>query len=337
VNFDPANNRPGFGFSTATNIKFKNIVRIELVKAIVPTEGLDILATQATDASYNTNISVNALSFPYLMVRIPELETNNFGTNTNIDRSFGIIQYDANWISDNTANNRGYLAMIPKFMKCQKIFYPTPLATLQKITIQLQRPDGNLVSDSLDTLDVSGMQFSSTLKTNPSPSSVAGTRYADTSGSYIWVQTKTWFSKFMVSQGDRVVFQNLAFPSSINPTPASTDFFNFIQRSTGHVVVDVGKFLKTGSNNAYSTGGNIQGYCNYIIIRNNYADPTTGSQSLVNYGGTSGTNSTFVSGLPLFPFVTGRLMNLNHQTQVVLRIITRDMDSASHLRSDNNF
>lgn len=337
VNFDPANSRSGFGFSTAANIKFKNIVRIELVKAIVPTEGIDILATQATDVSYNTNISVNVLSFPYLMIRIPELDTNNFGTNTNIDRSFGILQYDANWISDNTANNRGYLAMIPKFMKCQKSYYPTPLATLQKISIQLQRPDGNLVSDSLDTLDVSGFIFSSTLRSNPSGVNLAGTRYADLSGGYIWLQTKTWFSKFMVTQGDRLVFQNLAYPSSFTTTTASTDFLTYIQRSTGHIVVDVGKFVKVGVNSAYSTGGNIQGYCNYIIIRNNYNDPTTGSQSLINYGGTPATNTAFFTALPTLGMASGRLMNLNHQTQVVLRVITRDMDSASRLRPDNNF
>jgi len=336
VNFDPANNRAGVGFSTAANIKFKNIVRIEFVKAILPTEGIDILATQATDLSYNTNLSINALSFPYLMLRIPELDTNNFGTSANVDSSFGILQYDANWISDSTANNRGYLAMIPKFMRCQKVYYPTPLATLQKISVQLQRPDGSLVSDSLDTLDVSGFQFSSTLKTNPSPSSTVGTRYADTSGSYIWIQTKTWFSKFMVSQGDRIVFKNMAYPTSFTTTAAATDFLNYIQRSTGHVVVDVGKFVKSGANNAYSTGGNIQGYCNYVILRNNYADPTTGSQSLVNYGGSSTTNSAFVSAVPTLA-MSGRFINMNHQTQVVLRVITRDMDSASRLRPDNNF
>ena len=337
VNFDPANNRAGFGFSTAANIKFKNIVRIEFVKAILPTEGIDILATQATDVSYNTNLSINALSFPYLMLRIPELDTNNFGTSANIDGSFGILQYDANWISDSTANNRGYLAMIPKFMRCQKVYYPTPLATLQKLTVQLQRPDGNLISDSLDTLDVSGFQFSSTLKTNPSPSSTVGTRYADISGGYIWIQTKTWFSKFMVSQGDRIIFKNMAYPSSFTVTAAATEFLNFIQRSSGHVVVDVGKFIKSGANYAYSTGGNIQGYCNYVILRNNYADPTTGSQSLVNYGGGATTNTAFFNAVPTLAMSSGRFINMNHQTQVVLRVITRDMDSASRLRPDNNF
>ena len=335
VNFDPANNRSGFGFSTAANIKFKNIVRIEFVKAILPTEGIDILATQ-TDVSYNTNLSINALSFPYLTLRIPELDTNNFGTSQNIDSSFGILQYDANWISDSTANNRGYLAMIPKFMKCQKVYYPTPLATLQKLSVQLQRPDGNLVSDSLDTLDVSGFQFSSTLKTNPNVSSTAGTRYADLSGGYVWIQTKTWFSKFMVSQGDRIVFKNMAYPSSFTVTNAATEFLNYIQRSSGHIVVDVGKFIKSAANNAYSTGGNIQGYCNYVILRNNFADPTTGSQSLINYGGTTATNTTFFNAVPTLA-MSGRFINMNHQTQVVLRVITRDMDSASRLRPDNNF
>jgi hypothetical protein len=335
VNFDPANNRPGFTFSPAANIKFKNIVRIEFIKAIVPTEGVDILASQTSDLSYNTNLSVNVLSFPYLMVRIPELDTNNFGTNNNLDNSFGVIQYDANWISDNQALNRGYLAMIPKFMKCQRVYYPTPLATLQKLTIQLERPDGNIVSDTLDTLDVSGFLLSSQLKTNPNPSTVTGTRYVDTSGSYIWVQTNTFFSKFQVSQGDRIVFRNIAFTSAYTPNAGTNDFISFIQRSTGHIVVDVGRFYKSGSTNFYATGANIQGYCNYVIIRNNYADPTTGSTSLQLYGGSSAANTALNNSLAGARLATGRFINLNHQTQIVLRVITRDMDSASRLRPDN--
>lgn len=335
INFDPANNRPGFSFSTAANIKFKNIVRIEFIKAIVPTEGIDILARQTADISFNTDLNVNVLSFPYLMVRIPELDTNNFGTNNNLDNAFSVIQYDANWISDNNALNRGYLAMIPKFMKCQRVYYPTPLATLQKLSIQLQRPDGNLVSDTLDTLDVSGFLLSSQLTANPNPSNVAGTRYADTTGSYIWVQTSVFFSKFAVSQGDRVVFRNIAFGSSYTANAGTNDFLAFIQRSTGHVVVDVGRFYKTGGTNYYATGANSQGYCNYIIIRNNFADPVTGSTSLQLYGGSSAANTALNNSLPGSKLSTGRFINLNHQTQFVLRVITRDMDAASRLRPDN--
>lgn len=358
VNFDPANNRPGFGFSTAANIKFKNIVRIELVKVIVPTEGIDILAVQDTSggvtktSNYNTSININALSFPYLMLNIPELDTNNFGTNTNVDNAFGIVQYDANWISDNTANNRGYLAMIPKFMKCQKVYYPTPLATLQKLTIQLRQPNGDLVSDSLDTLDISGFLFSSQLSANPSGVNLGYAKFADTSGAYIWVQTSTWFSQFMVSQADRVVFQNISFPVSYSGTQASTDFLNFLQRKQGHIVVGTGHFSKNSNivaigpppgtptvfSNTYFKGlPNVQGYCNYIIIRNYFNDPTTGSTALAFFGGTSASNTSFLASVPGVQLKTGRFINMNHQTQVVLRVITRDMDSASRLRPDNNF
>ena len=336
VNFDPANNRSGFSYSTATNIKFKNIVRIELVKVIVPTEGVDILAKKTSTTAYNTDININALSFPFLMLRIPELDTNNFGTNNNIDNSFGVIQYDANWISDNTALNRGYLAMIPKFMKCQKVYYPTPLATLQKLSVQINRPDGNTVSTALDTLDVSGFLFSSQLTNWPAVSTVtSGTNYVDTSGSYIWVQTKTWFSKFHMSQGDRVVFKNVVLPSSITTNAARSDFLAFIQRDTGHLIVDVGKYLPPNTVYGYSTGGNIQGYCNYIIIRNNFGDPTTGSQSIPPWGGSSSLDSALQTALKGTAVTSGRFINLNHQTQIVLRVITRDMDSASRLRPDN--
>lgn len=335
VNFDPANNRSGVGFSTAANIKFKNIVRIELVKAILPTEGIDIIATQVETIGYNTDLNVNILSFPYLMLRIPELDTNNFGTNNNIDNSFGIIQYDGNWVSDTSSKNRGYLAMIPKFMKCQKVYYPTPLATLQKLTIQLQRPDGNLISDTLDTVDISGFSIASQLYGLNANQlvSTAGTLYATDASGYIWIETKTWFSKFMMSQGDRIVFKNLAFSSDYTVTPASIDFLSFIQKSTGHMVVDVGSHYA----GLYVTGSNEAGYCNCIIIRNNYMDPTTGSTSVVKYGGTVDTDDAFYPTLLTAGMATGRVINMNHQTQVVLRVITRDMDSASRLRADNNF
>ena len=331
VNFDPGNNGTGTYYSTAAQIKFKNIVRIEFVKAILPTEGLEILATQESDLSFNTDLNVNILSFPYLMLRIPELDTNNFGTNPALDSSFGVLQYDGNWISDNSALNRAYVAMIPKFMKCQKVYYPTPLATLQKLTIQLQRPDGTLVSNNLDTLDISGFTISSQLTSWPTnPATTANTLYQDTSGCYIWVQTRVWFSKFMVSQGDRVIFKNVNLP--LSPSTAQADFLGFIQKSTGHIVVNVGYY---SASKGWVTGANSQGYCNYMIIRNQFADPTTGSEGLAYYGGSQGANNTFFDLLEGAAVNTGRFINMNHQTQVVLRVITRDMDSASRLRPDN--
>jgi hypothetical protein len=225
-------------------------------------------------------------------------------------------------------------------MKCQKTYYPTPLSTLQKLTIQIQRPDGSLVSDSLDTLDVDSFRFSTSALLGGVIAGSGTSYYIDAAGSYIWIKTTAWFSKFMVSQGDRIIFKNLVFPSSFTVTPASTDFLNFIQRSQGHVVIDL---ANSTSSTTYVTGANAVGYCNYIIIKNNFSDPTTGGTAPVNFGGTSTTDTAFRTAINgssgsniSVTMASGRLINMNHQTQVVLRVITRDMDSASHLRPDNN-
>ncbi len=223
VNFDPANNRQGFGLSPSTYIKFKNITRIELVKAIMATEGLETVSLKTGVTDYDTSKIINVLSFPYLQVRIDELNTNNYGTNDGVNNSFGVINYDAYWTSDTLLKNKGFTCLIPKFLKCQKVYAPTPLSTLNKLSIQIQRPDGTLVTTDNDALDISGVVLSSMLTgttgfawggTNAG-GSVTSSYYNDTSskttGEYIWIQTKKWFHQFSVTQGDRIVLKNLAY------------------------------------------------------------------------------------------------------------------------------
>lgn len=352
INFDPANNRSGFGLSPSTYIKFKNIVRIELVKVIMPTEGIDTLSRKTSTTAYNTDGNINVFSYPYLQVRIDELNTNGFGTNDGLNNAFGVVSYDAYWASDSSLNNRGFTRLIPKFLKCQKVYYPTPLSTLQRMTIQIQKPDGTLLSSGSDAIDVSGIVTSAMLGTGgPPPTTpimpwepstttavdVTNTYYYDTTGEYLWVQTRTWFSQFAVTQGDRIVFSNVSFPAAFSPQgPASADFLNYINRSQGHVVVDIAQMNFSGTTLTFRTGSNKLGYSNFIIIRNNFNDPTTGSTSLVSYGGTAALNTAFMNALTLAPgLASGRLLNLSHQIQVIFRVITRDMDSATRLRPDN--
>jgi hypothetical protein len=324
VNFDPANNQSGFGYNTATNVKFKNIVRIEFVKAIMPTEGFDVLATSASSAGTPvTTLNTNIFSFPYLQVRIPELNVNGFGTNDGINNAFAAISYDAYWTSDSNANNKGYARMIPKFLKCQKVYYPTPLATLQKLTFQIQRPDGTLVSTTSDTLDVSGIFM---------PSNTASTTNYRATGAatweWLWISTKTYFSKFMVTQGDRIVLKNISLNATLTALgPNATSLVSFLTRPEGHLISDVGRV--TGST-TYADGSNTAGYANGIIIRNNFADPATGSTAVLPWvtGIAASVNSN--------PIVTaGRVMNMNHQIQIIMRVITREMDAAAKLRPDN--
>jgi len=325
VNFDPANNRAGFGYSTATNIKFKNISRIEFIKAIMPVESCDtILASSAASGggfTKSTDINTNIFSYPYLQVRIPELDTNGYGTNDGLNRSFGVISFDGYWHADTAAKNKGFARMIPKFMKCQKVFYPTPLATIQKLTFQTQKPDGTTVCDSKDTLDLAAFTMSNNV--------TAGIAYNDAASSWIWVQTGAYFNRFSVTQGDRIQFKNVDL--ALGASAGTTDFVNFITRSGGHLVSDIGCNLA----GTFSVGPNTVGYANCVIIKNSFQDPTTGSTSLTLWGGSSGTNSDFLTALDTTSAATGRFINLNHQIQFILRVITRDMDSAARLRPDN--
>ena len=338
VNFDPANNGPGQTFAPTATVKFKNITRIELVKTILPIEGIDILQKQEDDPSGNpissTALNVNVLSFPYLNVYIPELDTNGFGTDTFLNQAFASIQYDANWVSDtNMASKGGYLAMIPKFLKCQKVYTPTPLSTLRKLTISVQRPDGCLVSDTQDTLDIANILSSYWIDGTSSWTTTA-TDYAPASGLYLWIQTGNWFSRFMVNQGDRIQMKGISFPQAYAGNAAArNDLISFLERPEGHLVVQIA--YQSGAS-AVTDGPNSVGYANYIIIRSKMKDPTKGSTDVDTFGNlTTAANNTFLDTLTNTANPVGRLINLSHQTTLVFRVITRDLDATTRLRPDN--
>jgi len=341
VNFDPANNRPGqlFGVNAAASIKFKNITRIEFVKAILPVEGVNNIVRKLGTTTYDVSLNVNILSFPYLNLYVKELDNNGYGTDFYFERSFGTLQYDANWISDNNvATKGGYLAMIPKFLKCQKVYHPTPLSTLQKMSIRLERPNGNLVSDIPDTFDVSGLVSSKYLGSCPAGSVTSTTKYVDTSGYYIWIETTSYFSRFAVNTGDWVRFQGLTMPASYTGNQAAIqDMLNWLQ-TNDHLVVGVAYNRKVATTGVsyYTDGNNTVGYANYIIIQSRFNDPTTGSILPTAFGGLgSSANDTFLSSLCGNKLTAGKFINLSHQTHLVFRIITRDLDSTSRLRPDN--
>lgn len=358
ANFDPANSRQGFAPSPAVQQRFKNIVRIELVKATLPFEAVDTSVMQSggspSPAGNNTEYQYSTLAFPYIAVIIQELESNNFGTNNFIDRSFGIIQYDANWSplttytlpvdgSTTTSNvsqvNRGYLCMIPKFMKCQRTYSPTPLATLHKLTISLLRPDGTLLSPTLDVIDIRNIFAGNSTGFPASPTSL----YTGNDGTdpyYFFINTVPFFSRFSVSVGDRIQIAGFTYTqTTLDMNPGLVKFVNWINQTSGHIVANIG--YNNGTVGTYSDdGSNSIGYANYIIIQAPYGDPTTGTTALDAFTGFQ-TPITTISGALITPTIIAslssprRLINLNRQVQISFRVITRQMDSVAQLRPDN--
>jgi hypothetical protein len=348
VNFDPAANGQSFNPTLSAQQKFKNIVRIELVKCIMAGESLDVTIDkyQDTDVISTTSYQDNILNFPYVTVRVAELENNNYGTDNYLDRSFGVLQYDAQWVSDDTQKTctRGYLAMIPKFLKCQKEFYPTPLSTLQKMTIDIRRPNGELVSTTPDTFDIAGIIA-------PGASSY-GAVYPfniTTSGNYnlvngaatnnpfnFFIVTNKYFSRFDICKGDRIQISGYTYSDAAlnDPTFGSSlrDFSNWVNRAEGHIVLNTGY---TPTPNTMVDGTNDVGYANIIMIQARYEDPTTGSVRLNPFYSSGFANILNTFGAALQS--PCRLIDLNKQLNLVFRVITREMDSQSQIRPDNNY
>lgn len=344
VAFNPNNTATGLRLTPASTAKFRNIVRIELVKAIMPGESLDSVVTRTyngTSFAYDAPYNMNILSFPYIQVRIPELDTNTYGTNLGLNASFGVLQYDANWVYD-TSNDmaRGYFAMIPKFLKCQKVYSPTPLTTLQRLSFRFERPDGSLLSAVPDTLDIAEVRSSKELAASASmPYGYDAGVENGTSAAYYCIVTKKYFNTYTVSKGDRIMMQNFLWDAAPTGSVVNqlADLTNHLTASSGFIVVDTGCL----ASNTLTLGANKQGYCNCIVVRGKFSDPTTGATATVQLADTAdasagtATAGTLTAFLKNTDLATGRLLNQSHQVQIALRVITRDLDSTSVIRPDN--
>jgi hypothetical protein len=348
VNFDTAGYKDKFGVGISAQQKFKNIVRIELIKAIMPGESLDV-TVEAYDDTYTTTYQDNILNLPYVSLRVAELENNTYGTDNFLDRSFGVLQYDAQWVSDAAVQQgctRGFLAMIPKFLKCQKEYYPTPLSTLQKMTIQFVRPNGELLSPSSDTFTIGGIIASGTpsgtfpfdvdVSTSPygvlNPDNLGGNSPAN-----FFINTSTYFSRFELCIGDRIQIAGYTYSAAALNDPiygqSLRAFCNWINRPEGHIIVHTA-YTDNTSSTVLVDGVNNVGYANFLVIPALYENPATGSTLLDAFGPNFGTTLSTESGFLSSPI---RLINLNRQLNLVFRIITREMDSLPQIRPDNNY
>jgi len=362
VNFNTGSKRIGYPFNAALQERFRNIQRIEFVKAILPIESLVALprATANTgNGVYDVTRVINVFSLPFMGVRIAELNNNGFSTKPEEDNTFAIVQYDTTWGSDLSApvpaaslggaapgslapmTKSGYTGVIPKFLKTQKVYTPTPLATLQKLSIRMETHEGSLLSSDSDVWTIRRVCLSSSLNSLTVSAPSFNTNYQDPASggnyanSYIFVQTNAFFMFSAISEGDHIQFQGYA-PTTTSP--AATDFASFLNRSAGHYVVATAYTAVNASgvpSTSVTDGRNAAGYCNVIILRSRFNDPSTGSVSRENalFGGNETGLAAALNGEAN---QTGAaLINLSRQTHVVLRLITRDMDSSSNIRPDN--
>ncbi len=340
INFDPSATSQTYNLTPFSQKKFKDIIRIQLIKVIVPRETLSTLVTRTDVNTAATTSQFNVLAYPSVVVRIPELTGNNYGTNDSINNAFGLIHYDAQWTSDpvgaaavaatGLTTSNGYVSLIPKFLNCQRTYEPTPLATLSKLTLRLEQPFNNsLLSSTSDVLAINSFTLGSGVP--------ASTIYLNTlaPSNYIFIRTNTYFSKFLWESGDLLFFRNVtATPTGASGTTVASinALSEFINRPEGHNIIAIG-YSAIGLSTSVIDGANTVGYANVIIIENKLAaDPTTGSTTPYSWGTEANITTALAAGDTTF---TGNTINASHQVQAVFRIVTREYDPAAKLRPDN--
>lgn len=329
----------GTGVQANIQNRFHNVVRMEFVKIIMPVEGLEVTVPHANcpDTTGSPDHAFySALSLPYINVTMDEDTANNYGTDNSIDKSFAICNYDATWRSDIIPGvrtlNRGYTLFIPKFLKAQRIYAPTPLANLGRMSFQVLDPENRLLSKTPDAALVSRIVFGS---------DITGSCYSDASSDYIFIETKKWFPLWSFSQTDKVTFAGLTFTSATPAIQAAgQELIDWLQRDEGHLVVGTAYSAALGSEPATPiavTDGaqTCNGYANWLVIRNRFNDPTDTGVCTRNEFGAS--EATLVDELRTYPptYQEGGVLNLSRQVQIALRVITREMDATTNVRADN--
>lgn len=346
ISLATVNNSVGIAPVDAVNLVAANLLKLEQNNAIL----------SGATFEYDSIFLKTVYEYPFVTLNVDELDTNNYGTNNSMDNAFGILQYDSNW-TDNT-NSLGFTSLIPKHMKCQRVYSPTPLATLNKLTIRLQQPNGSLINSTPDTLDISGIFLSSVTGMRTyfnNKVDISGTPYTDSVGEYIWLDCAKWFGRYQVSIGDTIQIKNLvAATPSVPITAALTNLISYLQNANGLHVVGTG-YTKpvtptmltqasviagqvtsgtpaTIATSALINGCNAAGYSRFLILRGQFNDPTTGSVSVLPYGGMVDNSALGSVNLQI---TKGRLINISRQIQLIFRVITREYDSISLIRSDN--
>jgi len=228
VNFRIANNGGRQPLNASVAKTFKNISRVEHVKTVFPVEGIDTLIRKK-GSDTNSDVCLNILTLPYVSLRIKELNANNCGTNNYLDNAFSVMQYDRfsqgdyySFSEGEMKSTRGYVSMVPKFLKAEKRYAPTPLSVIQKLSFQYMRPDGTSVSDVSDVFPIKYIFTYNVYESN-----------------YYIFQTMSWFPRAMLTIGDRLVVKGLSI-SNVPSSQYAAAFTNYITQDQGQIVTDVG-------------------------------------------------------------------------------------------------
>lgn len=318
VNFDPAPGQQNIG----VNRNFRNVIAVELVNVIVPHDN--------TIVPYDNRIYLDNSCYPYLLLQIEELDGVYRGTNSNSDRSFAHLLFDKEHNSDVLSTTyvasdttpsgtmfskqfaRGFIRYSPGYFE-KKTFYNNPIASLNRMTVNMVDPYGNPIDVQPDVLPISAIAYE-----NVADHAIKGTLGFpnDSTGAtrkYIKITTGNYFSNRIFRIGDRIHISGIV--SSVGA------FQTFINRDQGHFIINLDTEVDTAGN--YN-----KGFINVIYI-------STPGELTANSQTVDSTTDIAALGVGTVTYTSAFLINENLQTHMLLKITTRETDTYQTLNSIN--
>lgn len=230
---------------------YKNVASLQVTRLVIPMEivprttfkGLDPSAITCATPN-TTNMSTipiikgvyrhaASLSFQYVMLCIDGLDDVYDGTNDASRQAFCQLVYSTSY---KAPNGRGFVIMEP-MQDEKKLFSPTPLASLNRLSISILRPSGALFNNSTDDQTISMIQ------------------YEPFNRLYLRICVVNYFDLNEFFAGDSVIIQgyhavqpSATFGSSWKPdkTASYTALNAYINRSEGHEIVELGLANNSG-------------------------------------------------------------------------------------------
>lgn len=206
---------------------FKSISSISVTNLILPLG----IAYKSASTGTNAYEHFNYYNSPYILLCIQELQGTHDGTNNTMSKTFCQLQYKDFVKIDQPGDpsQRGSVIFSP-VQHSEKIFFPTPLSSLNSLTVSLHKPSGELLSGELDNKRANDI---SQIQSTKSSSQVAlQIRFPNHEGFTV--------NEFYIN--DYVLIKNLFIYEPIGSSLTSTqvsEFNKFISRNTGHRINDL--------------------------------------------------------------------------------------------------
>ena len=277
---------------------YKNIYSIELVNAFLPIENIIV--------SHDSNITVNIHSFPYLILCISEITDIYSSTNDFISNCFCKLVIDNN-IKTNDIH-RGFETLVPASDE-KRVFFPKPLDSLNKLSIKILTPQGEILSNERDFYNFSKLSIE-----DPQGIGVDFTN----KNLYIKIVTDNYFNEKILQKTDIIMFKKIQithhdFSTNLDLREIRDQFINYLLGPDGHLIINLGiQNIYNCTNELYISNNGKINYDNGLFELNNY---NYDSNKLID----------FFNLLPNCD-ISGTFININLQNNFTFKIVTNEID-----------